>query len=198
MKKFISIWLISIFILIGCEQSNSEKSNSIKEAILTNREVAILDTVADKSFAFDYRISGYKEVAIWLEKYESGELVDDKVAWMSGGIDEKGTILFTTTNQADNEPSSSYYIGILSDSGTVSGSGSEDFPDGIPNMMSTWGSLSEKTITDSEIVLAAICYSDNEHGMSGLTTSFFEDPASHMSDLKEYDVAYLLKAEFKK
>lgn len=198
MKKFISIWLISIFILIGCDQSNSEKSNSIKEATLTNREVAILDTVADKSFAFDYQSSGYKEAAVWLEKYESGELVDDKITWMMGSIEESGTILFTTTKRADGEPTSSYYIGILSDSGSISGKGSEDFPDGIPNMMSTWGSLSEKTITDSEIVLAAICYSDNEYGMSGLTTSFFEDPASHMSDLKEYDVAYLLKAKFRK
>jgi hypothetical protein len=65
-------------------------------------------------------------------------------------------------------------------------------------MMSTWGNIQDMHIMDGEIVLAAIGYSDDEYGMPGFTTSFFENPKGHMGELKEYDVAYLLKSEFSK
>lgn len=34
--------------------------------------------------------------------------------------------------------------------------------------------------------------------MSSLTNDFYDDVAGHMNELEEYDVAYLLKAEFVK
>jgi hypothetical protein len=87
MKKLLTTILLFIAIVSGCDESDSE--NSITEAKLTDREAAILDTLAEKSFAFDYKSSDYKEVAIWLEKYESGEIVDEKIAWMMGWNREK-------------------------------------------------------------------------------------------------------------
>jgi hypothetical protein len=194
MKRLVITIALIMVIISGCDKPEPE--NSIAEAKLTDREKAILDTIADRSFAFDFKNKDYKEVTIWLEKYTFGEIADEKIAWMKSGIVESGTILFTTSKQADGEYSHSYYIGILDDGGSVSGSGSVDFPDGLPNMMSTWGNLSDQVAINGEIVLAAICYSDDEHGMSGLTTAFWENPARHMNDLKEYDVTYLLKAEF--
>lgn len=54
----------------------------------------------------------------------------------------------------------------------------------------------ELSLNQGELVLANICYSNDENGVSSLITDFYKDPAGNINKLKEYDVAYLLKAEF--
>lgn len=66
-------------------------------------------------------------------------------------------------------------------------------------MESVWGNFEgEKTFNEGEVVLGNICYSSDENGMSSLTNDFYDDVEAHMNELEEYEVVYLLKAEFVK
>lgn len=80
MKKISVILMILLVFLLGaCDNSSTSESNEIAGADLNEREDTILSTTSDNSFVFDYHIEKeYEEVVVWIEKYASGELVDDK------------------------------------------------------------------------------------------------------------------------
>ncbi|QUW23614.1 hypothetical protein JSQ81_08980 [Sporosarcina sp. Marseille-Q4063] len=80
MKRFFIIVALLVFVLSACVTNNA-KSNTISAVGLTERENAILSTTSDISFVFDFNTdSEYKEVSVWIEKYELGKLVDDKIS----------------------------------------------------------------------------------------------------------------------
>ena len=177
--------------------NNDSNSNTISIAELTERENAILSTTSDKSFVFDFNIdSEYEEISVWIEKYELGKLVDDKLSQISTEVEQDGSIIFTTSER-DHEEKNSINIGIGRNGDLVSISGNDKNLNSLENMMSVWDNIQgKKNLNEGEVVLAAICYSDNENGLSSLTTDFYDDVERHMYELKEYDVAYLLKVEF--
>ena len=199
MKRLFETLIIVLltFTLSACSNSNSN-SNTISTVELTERENTILTTTSDKSFIYDFKIEGeYKEVSVWIEKYEAGELVDDRLSEITTQIRENGSIIFTNPKTNEKEKQHTFNIGIGSNGGTASISGYDTNSNDLDNMASVWGSFSEEiTLNQGELVLANICYSNDENGMSSLTTDFYEDPEGNMNKLIEYDVAYLLKAEF--
>jgi hypothetical protein len=70
-------------------------------------------TTSDQSFVFDFNIdSEYKEVAVWIGKYESGELVDDELSHISTQVEGNGSIIFASSKTNDIEQQQSYNIGI--------------------------------------------------------------------------------------
>ncbi len=184
-------------VLSACNKSDSN-SNTISVADITDRENIILSTTTDKSFVFDFEIDGeYKEVSVWIEKYEDGELVDDRLNEITTQIKESGSIIFSSLKSSSTGKQQTFNIGIGSDGSTGSISGYDFNSKDLDNMVSVWGSFpGELSLNQGELVLANICYSNDENGVSSLITDFYKDPAGNINKLKEYDVAYLLKAEF--
>lgn len=197
MKKLFVLLLLGLLslVLVACSQKDME-SNTIATSELTDREKAILSTTSDKSFVFDFNIdSEYEEIAVWIEKYESGHLVDDGLGHITTQAGENGSIIFTTSKN-DNEKQNIFNIGISTDESTSSIIISDT---ALEEMASVWNHIpEEKSLDNGEVVLANICYSDDENGMQSLTTDFYDDVDGHMDELAEYDVVYLLKAEFLK
>lgn len=200
MKRLFRLFIIglSTLALVACSQTATD-ANSLSVSELTEREDAILSIASDKSFVFDFNIdSEYKEASVWIEKYEAGKLVDDRLAHLTTEVEQSGSIIFTLSENT-NENNNSFNIGVGTDENLTSINVSDTDLTGLESMASVWGSTSEKVAIDNgEAVLANISYSDDENGMHSLTTEFFEDAAGHMDELEEYDVAYLLKAEFVK
>ncbi|MEC5424723.1 hypothetical protein QGM71_14640 [Virgibacillus sp. C22-A2] len=196
-KKILAILLLVLLVFALGACNNDSNSNTISSAELTARENAILSTTSDKSFVFDFNIdSEYKEISVWIEKYELGKLVDDKLSHVTTEVEQGGSIIFATSKN-DNEKKNTINIGIDSNGGTASISGFDTNSNGIEKMSSVWGNFQgKKTLNEGEVVLANISYSNDENGMSSLTADYYDDVESHMNELKEYDVAYLLKAEF--
>ncbi|MFD1068209.1 hypothetical protein [Oceanobacillus locisalsi] len=200
MKRFFRILLIgfSVPALAACSQTESD-ANTLSVSELTEREDAILSTASDKSFVFDFNIDdAYKEVSVWIEKYEAGKLVDDRLAHLTTEVKQSGSIVFTLSEDV-NENNNSFHIGV----GTEGNLTSIDVPDTDLNdsegMASVWGSIPEQAALDNgEVVVANISYSSDENGIRSLTTDFYEDAAGHMHELEQYDVVYLLKAAFSK
>lgn len=199
MKRLFAILILGLLTLAlsACSNNNAADLNTISASELTERESAILSTTSDTSFVFDFNIDNeYEEVAIWIEKYESGNLVDDRLGHITTQTEQNGSIIFTLSKN-NNENTNIFNVGVGADGGTASMNVSDENLNGLENMESVWGNIPEKKALDNgEVVLANICYSNDENGMQSLTTDFFEDAAGHINELEEYDVAYLLKAEF--
>ena len=196
MKRTLTILLsaLLLFILSACDDSNS---NTVSVAELTDRERTILLSSSDKSFVFDFNINKeYKEVTVWIEKYESGNLVEDKIADLTAQVDGDGSIIFTTPKLNDNQKQTTFNIGISGKDGDSSSSAFDPKSNEVDDMSSVWGYFAgENTIIEGETVLASICYS-NDGRMNSLSADFYQDVAGHINELEKYDVVYLFKADF--
>lgn len=198
MKKLSSILIILlVFSLSACSESDM-----ISPADLNERENAIISTISDESFVFDYKTeSEFKEVVVWIEKYESGKLVDDKINYMTTQIGEDGgTIILAKSKTGEKEIEQNYYIGVGDNGGLASSVAFDKKLDDKEYLSIVSGQLAnEKTLNDGEEnVLATIAYSNNDFGITSISNDFYEEPQAHMDELNEYNVTYLFKAEFKK
>ncbi|MFD1609074.1 hypothetical protein [Oceanobacillus luteolus] len=190
---------MALFLLFLCACNNSNSTeNKISVAELTDRENAILTTTSDKSFVFDFELEDeHTEVSVWIEKYEAGELVDDQLMELTSHVSKDGSIIFSNPKDSTREEYLPFYIGIGSEGSVASISSYDNHAQDLEEMASVWGSFPENlTFDQEEMLLAGICYSDNESGLSSLTTDFYQNPEGNINDLKDYNVIYLLKAKF--
>ncbi|MCM3742164.1 hypothetical protein M3210_18175 [Oceanobacillus luteolus] len=201
MNRLCSKLLMALFLLFLCACNNGNSTeNKISVAELTDRENAILSTTSDKSFVFDFELDDeYTKVSVWIEKYEAGELVDDQLMELTSQVNKDGSIIFSNPKDSTREEYLPFYIGIGNDGSVASISSYDNHVQDLEEMASVWGSFPEEiTFEQEELLLAGICYSDNENGISSLTTDFYQNPEGHISDLKDYNVVYLLKAKINK
>ncbi|GIN90538.1 hypothetical protein J6TS1_31690 [Siminovitchia terrae] len=199
MKKLFGTLILILLVgsLGACSNNNS--NTMISAANVNEREETILSTITSESFLFDFNNTEYKEVAVWVEKYESGKLVDDQLGYMTTQVDKKGSIILATAKASDNEKQQTFHIGVGDQDGTSSASVLDKKPKDADAMSIVYSGLpEEKTLDGGEILLANIAYSNNEFGTSSISNQFYEDPEAHMDELNEYNVVYLFKAKFMK
>jgi hypothetical protein len=196
MKRLFTLVALLIFVLSACVNNNA-KSNTVSAVELTERENAIISTTSDKSFVFDFNSdSDYKELSVWVEKYESGKLVNDAISSLITDVEGNGSIIFATSKPDENGKQQTFNIGISGNGSIVSVSNLETNSADLNAMSSVWDNLQGKNNSiEGELVLANIGYS-SDGSMSSLTTDFFTDVEGHMDELENYEVSYLLKAEF--
>ncbi|MGE7186089.1 hypothetical protein ACQKKK_19595 [Peribacillus sp. NPDC006672] len=198
MKKIILSIILSLLSLslVACKVNDPKSGNTLSVPELTARENAILENTSEHSFLIDFKIDDtYKEMSVWVEKYEFGKLVEDEKGRMTTGIAKNGTIIFTTSKTDDDKDQSMFNISIQNDDGTSTAT----YPEKIEKMdASVWGSPSNFNINTKKLALASICYSSGDEGMHSLSNDFYNDMDRHMEELKEYDVVYLLRSEFTK
>lgn len=200
MKRAVNLAFILLLVisLAACAGSNPKlKINTVANANLTDREEVILASTADKSFVFDFKVDDkYRELEVWVEKYESGKL-SGEINRISTEIKSKGTIIFTASNTIDESDQALLSIAINSDGSTSTGWSPETFPK--DDVHAVWGSNSLGDIgISNNMVLASICYSSSAQGISSLSSDFYSDVDGHFNELKNYDVVYLLRSGFRK
>ncbi|MHA6253088.1 hypothetical protein [Oceanobacillus sp. CAU 1775] len=199
-KIFVNILLV-LFLIVLSACTNNSSNNTISLAELTDREDSILSTTTDKAFIFDFETDGeYEIVSVWIEKYESGELIDELLNELTSQIDENGSIIITIPKTMNTGKQHTFNIGVGSNGTTGSLSNYDTNSIELSNMASVWGNFpGELSIDDDELLLAHICYTQDEYGrMSSLSTDFYDDPEANIDKLEEYDVVYLFKAVFVK
>jgi hypothetical protein len=115
---FLSLVALS---LGGCNDTDKkEQENTISKAMLTEREQVILSATSDNAFVYDFNIdSEYKEANVWVEKYEFGKLVDDKVSFLSTTINNDGLIIFDIS-RVNEERNETFFNISISDNGNMS------------------------------------------------------------------------------
>ncbi|MBT2617701.1 MULTISPECIES: hypothetical protein [unclassified Bacillus (in: firmicutes)] len=199
MKKIYLSIILSLlsFSLVACKADDSKSENNLSVPELTAREKAILENSSEHSFLIDFNVDDtYKEMSVWVEKYEFGKLVEPEMGRMTTGIEKNGTIIFTTSKTDGDQKRSMFNVSIQNDDGTDT----LTYPEAIDEMdSSVWGSTGKLKINSTnKLALASICYSSGNEGIRSLSTDFYGDMGGHMDELKEYDVVYLLRSEFTK
>ena len=195
MKKFsLFITLLLFIACLGACNKEALLANTLVEVKLTDREKFLLSSTSDKSFVFDYKVDKkYKQVSLWVDKYEFGKLVEEKLNNTVIDINNKGTIIFSISSKLVDQKESTFNISVGSEGGYSGSSTKQMIPTG---RQSTWGSNPSESIQISnKIVLASICYS-NGQGMSSLTKAFYTEIDNHLNEIKDYDIVYVLRAEF--
>lgn len=199
MKKIILSIILSLlsFSLVACKADDQKSENILSVPELTAREKAILENSSEHSFLIDFSVDDtYKEMSVWVEKYEFGKLVEPEMGRMTTGIEKNGTIIFTTSKTDDDQKRSMFNVSIQKDDGTDT----VTYPEKIAKKDASVSGSPDKIVIkkDNKPVLASICYSSNQEGIRSLSTDFHGDTEGHMDELKEYDVVYLLRSEFTK
>ncbi|APC47540.1 hypothetical protein J5S49_09840 [Virgibacillus halodenitrificans] len=202
MKKF--IWIFAIFLVLsylaGCSNEQTSTSIKVNESDLSEREEAILLSTAEQSFIFDFKADpSYKEVELWLDKYEFGKKTE-KVNHLISDIKEKGYLMFAISKDAGEQEMSVFNVGVFSNGGTSDLTNAERIGEkGLKNMSSVWATnpfLSEQV--KEEIILSSICYKSGDGSMHSLSEDFYRDVEGNLETIKKYDAVYLLKAKFNK
>lgn len=195
---FIVIVLMLAFTLSACA-NNNVKSNTIVNAELTDREIGILSTTSSQSFIFDFNIeSEYKEVGVWIEKYEFGKLVEERIGYITAEIENNGSIILAVVEPSTSENQAFFNIGINSNGVT----GASTIPDiistkGTDDRSSVWGNFSEEMdITNGQMILASIVFAWNKNPMASFSTDFYKETEPRISELENHEVVYLLRSEF--
>ncbi|MEC2078490.1 hypothetical protein [Metabacillus fastidiosus] len=194
---FFGVLILLVLSLAACDDNNSDlEMNTVTNAKLTEREEIILSSTANQSFVFDFNVEdNYKEVTVWVEKYESGNLVGE-VTRISTEINKMGMLIFSTSHTAEESDQTLFTVSINSDGTTGTGSSSETIIKNNSGIVSGSNPLGSISIKD-KMVLADICYSSSKEEVHTLSTDFYTDMDNHIDELKKYDVAYLLRSEFK-
>jgi hypothetical protein len=198
---FSGIAILLVFVLGACEEKNTIKSkskpnNSITVAELTDRETAILSATSEQSFVFDFKLDPtFKNVSVWVEKYESGELVGE-IGKITTEIKEEGYIIFSKSRVLEETNQSIFSIGINSDKSNVSGSTQDTSPDKESAGIFGTNPLLENAQFNIKMLLAVLCYKKGGYGLSTPSSEFYSDPEGHNDELKNYDIVYLLRSEF--
>lgn len=195
MKKTWGI-LILMIMVIGLVACNSESTgeNKVMSAEPTEEENAILATTADDSFVFDYETDGaYEAITAQVEKYEKGELIDDKLSEVSLEKDgNKGRIIISTGKNVNGINHPVFHVGISSGGSTGSMAFMDEENDNEWNISGSFQE-DEIAIDGEEMTLAGIVY-DNSDDDAQMTfrSNFYNDP----DEMKKYDTVYIFKVRF--
>ena len=190
-RKFYLMMVGVVFLLVGCIEG-SMKTNSVIQAKLTDRESAILSATSKEHFVYDFNVDdSYKNVTVWVEKYEAGKLVGE-VNRISSEIGKDGTIIFTKLITAKHTDPSLFSITIHSNQASASGVVLETINE--EELATIWESypLNGVSVAD-EMILASIIHSSKET-IRTLSEEFYKD--GKIDELANYDVVYVLRGQF--
>lgn len=202
MKKILYIVLMTMLVVVLGACNDVNQTNSISVADLTDREKDILSLTTDDAFLFDFDVDDtYQDVSVWVEKYESGKLVGEKINDTTAPVNGKGSLIFTRVQNPDDENQFTFTTGIKTEGDEESDLSSSSSlvreKKGFENASITTRKVEESLPLKGEMVLASVCYTLDENGATSLSSDFYEDPKSNMNELKKFDVVYVMKAEFK-
>ncbi|WP_066051157.1 hypothetical protein [Robertmurraya korlensis] len=194
--------MISVFLLlVACDNPHAITESTLGRSELTERERALLTTAASQSFVYDFSVEEeYKNINIWVDRYEFGKLKTDHPNGVTMGLDEhKGMIIFSTNRVIGHEDQIAFRIGVYSDQSTAVGEYTETMPtDYEKNLVSGWGdNISGKEAFIPNMVLGSMNYSSAGNG-----TLFHNelqlDEDLFQEVLKEYDVSFIFRVNFTK
>jgi hypothetical protein len=195
--------MISVFLLlVACDNPNSITESTIRTSELTEREQALLTAAASQSFVYDFSVDKeYKNINIWVDKYEFGKLVTDHPNGVTMGLDEhKGMIIFTTNRVIGHEDQLAFRIGVHSDQSTAVGEFTETMPnDYEKNLVSGWGhNISGEESLIPNMVLGSMNYSSSDGNVTLFHNELQLDQEKLQEELKEYNVSFLFRVNFTK
>lgn len=212
MKKLLILLLAAfmIFFTLGCDGGTiSNDGKQVKKTLGTNemKEVQLTDTeqmMFQQNYCFTYEFNGdssYKNIKLWVDKYEFGQYAGNPIGTLSSDIKGKGKIVFLLENLNSNIPECAYLLrlGIKGNNGVSSASFIQP-QEGWEKegMICVWKHNYDEVVPiKDKMTLTSICYKKG-NSASTFSDEFYANPEAHLDEIKSYDVVYLLRCEFEK
>ncbi|GAA0311333.1 hypothetical protein GCM10008924_31120 [Gracilibacillus halotolerans] len=148
----------------------------------------------DKVFVYEFQTEdGYEKLDIWIDKYESGKLIEDNGTQFGAFISEEGTIILTIVENADTNQNE-IQIGILDEKGSVGSTFYDPVEIDFGSSFNGWGPMQDlQQIHDEEIFLGSVVYTNGE---SIRTPNIAPSNENFSDELAEYELVYIIKAKF--
>ncbi|SES35555.1 hypothetical protein [Psychrobacillus sp. OK032] len=195
-KVVIGVSLVLLLLFLGACNNETKLNNALTEVQLTDREKFLLSATSDQSFVFDFHAdSKYKQISVWVDQYEFGKLVGEKIIHLTMDIEENGTLIFSTFENIGEEENVKFNISVKSNN--ASGGNSRTHVERMTNQSTRGSNPLEEIPINGNVVLATISKS-NGNGMSSLSSEFYTDLDNRLGEISNYDVVYVLKSEFLK
>lgn len=200
MKRIFAFLLVGLFSLSLISCSNGKATNSktadtnvLSISQLTEREKTFLSLASDNYFVFDYKVDkSYNWITVWVEQYELGKLISKGGMLSSGAVQNKNSMLVATMNHPDKI---NFNWSLTASSGTSRFT--ETYQDDMPTKTYGCNPMKQIKITNSDILLAYICYKDNGFSTS-LSENFFKNPTENINEISDCQLTYLIKCKFSK
>lgn len=186
-------FLLFLCLLAAC--SNETKvDNVLTNVELSDREKLLLASASDESFVFEFRARDeYKQVSLWVDKYEFGKLTEEHIGRLTTEIEEKD-LLISSISKIPLDEEMLIFNTIVGHGTSFSKVTAQQVSP--TESQSIWGSNPLETIPISDqMALATMCYAKG-NGMSSLSSEFYTDVDNRISEIANYDVVYVLKSEF--
>lgn len=157
---------------------------------LTDRERLFNSVFTNNFISYDYSTS-HSGVYVWLEEYDFG--IDKGEALNTGLTNNTGTVVFTITDYTgDSTPKLTLFAGNIKDEASAA---SDDFP-GLKGMGAIFDGVKENVPLSGDTFLGYASFVKDEKASPWLSEGFLKDYRSHLDELKNIDVAYLLMCRF--
>ena len=200
MKRIVSFLLTGILALSFTSCSNGKATNPkatdtnvISISQLTQREKTLLSLSSDNCFVFDYKVDkSYNWVTVWVEQYDLGKQISKGGVLSTGIVLNKKSMLVATMNHPDKI---NFNWSLTASSGTAKFTNT--YQGDLSVKIAGCNPMKQITITNSDIVLASICYKESG-SFSSLSEQFFKNPTENIKEISDCQLAYLLKCRFTK
>ena len=94
MLKRLALWTVLLLLLSACSNREADDNNTIAAAELSEREKILLHATAGNIlFIYNLSLESQGVLDVWVEKYEYGELIEEKIGSVEAAVSKNGQIL---------------------------------------------------------------------------------------------------------
>jgi hypothetical protein len=173
--------------------SATHEPDAVAPVNLTDREKLFTSVFTNNFTAYDYSTS-HSGVYAWLEEYDFG--VDKGEALEAKLNDKTGTIILTVINgKKDNAPGLSLFAGNIKSEANAESLSADRTPQ-LKGLFGITDGIKEKVNVPGDTLIGYASFVKDEKTNPWLSEGFLKDYKSHIGELKNIDVAYLLICRF--
>ena len=197
MLKRLMVCTFILFLLSACGGSEEDENNIIAAAELSEREKTLLHaTAGDILFIYNLSLESQGVLNVWLDKYEYGELIEEKIGSVEAAVNEEGQILVALI-EVPNSKAAIVRVAIINDTGYEANEGLISLPDigafGYGTLIS-----SEGTKLNKNMAIGQIIYSGESNFFQTGSEYVGTNQEEIIKALKDRPEVYLIRSSFKK
>ena len=197
MLKRLALCTFFLFLLSACGNSEPEENNTIAAAELSEREKTLLHATAGNIlFVYNLSLESQGVFDVWVEKYEYGELIEEKIGSVEAAVSKKGQILVALI-EVPQSKQTIVRVAIINDTGYESNEGMIALPDigafGYGTLISNEG-----TTLNKDMAIGQLIYSGESNFFKTSQESLGNNPVAIIKELKDHSEVYLIRSSFKK
>ena len=197
MLKRLALWSVLLLLLSACSNREADDNNTIAAAELSEREKTLLHATAGNIlFIYNLSLESQGVLDVWVEKYEYGELIEEKIGNVGAAVNENGQILVALI-EVPQSKETIVRIAIINDTGYESNEGLIALPDigayGYGTLIS-----SEGTTLKKDMAIGQLIYSGESNFFKTSMENLGNNPVTIIKELKDRPEVYLIRSSFKK